>query len=188
MDLAALLQAYGYPLLALGCLIEGETLLVLAGFAAHEGHLDFTWVVVIAAVAGFVGDQVFFWLGRRHGAALLARFPSLAARAGPVHRLLDRWHGGVIVFVRFAYGLRIAGPVIIGTSGIAAWRFACFNAVGALLWAVVIASAGWLFGRAVETVLGEIHRFELWALGLFALVGGLLWLRWRSRARQRGRG
>ncbi|MCU0950463.1 MAG: DedA family protein [Burkholderiaceae bacterium] len=186
MELPALLQTYGYALLAVGCLLEGETVLVLAGFAAHEGHLDFTVVVMVAAIAGFSGDLAFYWLGRRHGAALLARFPSIAAQADRVHRLLDRWHGWVIVFVRFAYGLRIAGPVIIGSSGVAPARFALFNAIGASLWAVTIASAGWFFGRAVQTVLGEIHRFELWALGLAAL-GAALWLLWLLRRTRAGR-
>lgn len=184
MDLPALLASYGYAIVALGCLLEGETILALAGFAAHEGHLDFTVVVVIAAAAGFTGDQIAFWLGRRHGPALLARYPSIAGQAARVHRLVDRWHGWVIVFVRFAYGLRIAGPVIIGSSGIAPWRFALFNAIGALLWALLVAGAGWFFGRAVETLLGDIHRFELWALLLVALVGGA-WLLWRLTAGRR---
>jgi membrane protein DedA with SNARE-associated domain len=184
MDIAALLQTWGYPLLALGCLLEGETVLALAGFAAHEGHLHFSSVVVVAATAGFIGDQIFFWLGRRHGAAMLARFPSLAAETARVHRLVDRWHGWVIVLVRFAYGLRIAGPVTIGTSGISPWRFALFNAIGAAIWAPLVAGAGWFFGRAVETLIGDIHRFELWALAL-ASVFGAAWLVWRWRRGQR---
>jgi len=184
MDLPALLQTYGYALVALGCLLEGETVLALAGLAAHEGHLDFTVVVGVAAVSGFIGDQVFFWLGRRHGDRMLARFPSIAAQAGRVHRLIERWHAWVIVLVRFAYGLRIAGPVLIGTSDVPAWRFALFNAIGAAIWAPLVAGAGWVFGRAVETLLGDIHRFELWALALAALFG-LGWVVWSLRARRR---
>ena len=183
MDTATLLQTYGYPLLALGCLLEGESILALAGFAAHEGHLHFGRVVLVAAVAGFAGDQVFFWLGRRHGARMLARFPSIAREAARVHRLIESWHGGVIVGVRFAYGLRIAGPVLIGSSGVAPWRFTLFNALGAALWAPLVAGAGWFFGRAVEVLLGDIHRFELWALALLAAFAAA-WLLWRWRARR----
>jgi membrane protein DedA with SNARE-associated domain len=187
MDFSALLHTYGYPLLALGCLLEGETILALAGFAAHQGHLDFALVVLIAAVCGFIGDQTFFWLGRRHGAQMLARFPSIGAQADRVHRLIERWHAWVIVLVRFAYGLRIAGPVLIGTSDVAPWRFALFNAIGAAIWAPLIAGAGWFFGRAVEAVLGDIHRFELWAVALAALFGAS-WLLWRLLQRSRRHG
>jgi membrane protein DedA with SNARE-associated domain len=184
MDFSTLLQTYGYPLLALGCLLEGETLLALAGFAAHEGHMQFATVVAIAAIAGFLGDQGFFWLGRRHGVQMLARFPSIATQADRMHDLIARWHGWVIVLVRFAYGLRIAGPVLIGTSQVAPWRFALFNAIGAAIWAPLVAGAGWFFGRAVEVLLGDIHRFELWALALAALFGGS-WLLWRLMQRAR---
>ena len=173
-----LIQDWGYWALALGCLLEGETVLILAGFAAHEGHLNPVNVVAIAAVAGFVGDQIFFWLGRRHGPALLARWPRLDAPAERLQRLLERWHAWVIVFVRFAYGLRIAGPVLIGMSGLAGWRFALFNAIGALFWACVVGGVGWLFGEAAQAMLGKLHHIEGWLLLGLALAGFGVWL-WR---------
>jgi membrane protein DedA with SNARE-associated domain len=88
MNLGALIESHGYWVLAIGCLLEGETLLVLAGFAAHRGYLNPGAVLAIAATAGFVGDQFYFWLGRRHGPAILSRWPSLADQSDRVDRLL----------------------------------------------------------------------------------------------------
>src|SRR5215467_3567786 len=139
MDLHELISTHGYWVLTLGCLLEGETLLVLAGFAASRGDLDIFAVVGIAAAAGFVGDQFFFWLGRVHGTAVLARFPSVAHQGERVFRLIERYQAWVVVGVRFAYGLRIAGPIIIGTSRIPASRFLIFNALGAMIWAPLVA-------------------------------------------------
>ena len=89
----------------------------------------------------------------------------------------------MIIGVRFAYGLRVAGPVLIGTTPISALRFALFNAVGALIWAVLLASVGWLFGHAAELVLGQIRHLEGWLL--LGLAGGaaVLWLLRRYRQR-----
>lgn len=176
-----LLQTHGYWVLALGCLLEGETLLILAGYAAHRGLMDPAAVLAIAAVAGFAGDQLFFWLGRHHGPALLARWPSLAQRSAQVGALLHRWHEAFIVGLRFAYGLRIAGPVLMGTMPISAWRFAQFNALGAVLWACVIAGIGWVFGAAAEAWLGELRHAEGWIVaGLAAaLAAYALWRRRR---------
>ena len=176
MTLDALIQTHGYWLLAVGCLLEGETLLLLAGFAAHRGHLNPLAVLAVAATAGFAGDQIFFWLGRRHGAAVLARWPALLQHVDRVHGLLERWRDGVVVLVRFAYGLRIAGPVIIGMSKMPAWRFAACNAIGALLWALIIGGAGWVFGQAAEAMLGRIQDIEVWVLLALALLAGLAWL------------
>lgn len=63
----------------------------------------------IAAVAGFLGDQFYFWLGRRHGPAVLARWPSLTRQTDRVHRWLTKSGVALIIGVRFAYGLRAAG-------------------------------------------------------------------------------
>ena len=183
MDLPALIQTHGYWVLALGCLLEGETVLLLAGFAAHRGQLQLPLVIAVAALAGFVGDQGFFWLGRRHGAAVLARWPAVARQAGRVQGLVARWHDAVTVFVRFAYGLRVAGPLVLGMSAMPAWRYAAFNALGALLWAALVGGAGWVFGQAAEAALGRAHGIEAWLLGGLALVALLAWW-WRRRKRR----
>jgi membrane protein DedA with SNARE-associated domain len=187
MDLHALISTHGYWVLALGCLIEGETVLLLAGFAAFRGHLNIGAVIALGAAAGFTGDQIFFWLGRRHGSAVLARFPSVAQQADRTFRLIEKYQAWVIVGVRFAYGLRIAGPIIIGTSQIRPLKFMLFNALGALLWATAIGGAGYLFGEAATAMLGQLHDIEIWLLlglaGLALVV--LLVQRQRARARLR---
>ena len=175
MTLAVLIETHGYWLLAVGCLLEGETILILAGFAAHRGYLDPVAVLAIATIAGFAGDQFYFWLGRHRGAALLRRWPALAQQAERVLRLLAHYHEAMIIGLRFAYGLRIAGPVLLGTTPLPAWRFAAFNALGALLWAVLIGSLGWLFGDVAEAVFVHVRRAEGWLLLGLAVAGALFW-------------
>ncbi|MDE2612139.1 MAG: DedA family protein [Burkholderiales bacterium] len=164
---ADLISSYGYWILAIGCLLEGETVLLLAGFAARSGRLDPLAVFVIAAVCGFAGDEIAYWIGRRHGGWLLARWPLLARRSRRVRALLERRHALAIVMLRFAYGLRLAGPVVIGMTDVPPWRFVTFNALGALLWAAAIGALGWTFGEAAHRLLGRLHHFEGW---LFALL------------------
>jgi membrane protein DedA with SNARE-associated domain len=178
MDLGQLIETHGYWVLALGCLLEGETILALAGFAAHRGYLELHWVLAVAAACGFAGDEFFFWMGRRHGAALLARAPRIAHHAERLHRLIERHHSWVIVSVRFAYGLRIAGPILIGASRVSSWRFAAYNAVGAVIWAVLIAGLGWTLGQAIESVFGEIRRLEAVVIvGVLVLAGAYALIR-----------
>jgi membrane protein DedA with SNARE-associated domain len=183
MDLGALIETHGYWVLALGCLLEGETVLLLAGVAAYRGYLELPWVIGIAAVAGFAGDQFYFWLGRHHAARVMARWPWVAGQARRVQGLIERHHAWLIVGVRFAYGLRIAGPILLGTAPIPALRFALFNAIGALLWAALIGGLGWLAGTAVQRLLGEVHRIEAWLFVAFAALAlGVRFARaWRRR-------
>ncbi len=176
MDVAGLIQSYGYPALAVGTVLEGETILIAAGFAAHRGYLNLFAVIGIAALCGFIGDQFFFWLGRLRGPAALKRWPAVARQSERVHRLIERYHASVIIGVRFAYGLRIAGPILIGMSPISGVRFALLNGFGAMLWAMLIAAVGWLFGQAAEALFDKVERIEGWLLlGLLA-TGGVIWL------------
>jgi membrane protein DedA with SNARE-associated domain len=176
VDLGSLIETHGYWVLAAGCLLEGETILVLAGLAAERGYLHPFGVVVVASITAFIGDQILFWLGRWRGPALLARWPSVAAKAGRVHDLIHRYHTPVIIGMRFAYGLRIPAPILIGMSPVPALRFAVINAFGAILWACIVGGLGWLSGRLAETVFGDIKHIEVWLfLGLVA-VAATIWL------------
>jgi membrane protein DedA with SNARE-associated domain len=88
--LQQLVEQYGYWAVAIGTLLEGETLLILGGFAAHRGYLELPWVVAVAALGGWAGDQFWFWMGRSRGSALLERLPRLKQHAGRVEQLLAR--------------------------------------------------------------------------------------------------
>ena len=181
MSLPQLLTDYGYWAVFVGSLLEGETILILAGFAAHRGYLSLYMVIVLAFCGGTLGDQIYFFVGRRNGVALLRRFPRLAGPAERVNRLLLRYHEVLIIGVRFMYGVRILGPIVIGMSELPAWRFVLFNAIGAAIWAVVITGLGFLFGRAMQVLLVEAQQYEEMAflviVAIALLLGFIHWLR-----------
>jgi membrane protein DedA with SNARE-associated domain len=183
MSLSGLITDYGYVALFVGTLLEGETMLILAGFAVHQGYLQLQWVIVIALLGGFLGDQFYFWLGRRHGAWVLSHFPRLIPVFERANKLIERYHEVLIVGIRFLYGLRTVGPFAFGVSAVPAWRFVIFNALGATIWAIGIGSAGYLFGQVMELWLHNLQRVEE-VLLLVLLFGGLTfwgWRRWQSR-------
>jgi membrane protein DedA with SNARE-associated domain len=183
MSLTELLSQYGYFALFAGCLLEGETLLLLAGLAAHHGYLSFPVVVAVAFVGGTLGDQVGFFVGRRYGESLLGRWSSMEAPAARVRRLIDRHAGLLIIGVRFMYGLRLIGPVAIGMSAVPARKFIVFNLIGAAIWAVGVSSAGYLFGHAIEWLIVDLERLEKIALvcAVVVVVAVLLLRRGRRR-------
>jgi membrane protein DedA with SNARE-associated domain len=181
MTLTDLIATHGYWLLALGCFLEGETILVLAGVAARLGYMDIWAVLGIAVACGFAGDQFFFWLGRRYGTRVVARFPAIALKAERVHRLIERYDALVVVLVRFAYGLRIAGPIFIGMSAIPRHRLVIFNLLGAAQWAIAVAGLGWLFGKGAEHMLTQSHSIQEWVLLAVAVLAVVIW--WIKRER-----
>ena len=181
MDLAQLITDYGYWIVLAGTLLEGESVLVLAGFAVHRGLLDLSTVIAVAVIGGFLGDQAFFFAGRRYGERLLARFPKQAAPAARAKELLAKYHIPVILGVRFMYGLRAVLPFTIGMSGIPALRFQILNLIGAAIWASSGAALGYLLGDAAERLLGRLEHYEGILFLLIAAAALGYW--WFSRRR-----
>ena len=103
-----------------------------------------------------------------------------------MRELLNRYHAWLIVGVRFMYGLRIVGPIAIGMSQVPRWRFLGFNMLGAVLWALLIPSVGYVFGASVAAVFGSAER---WAVAVVVVVGALVWgiAAWVHRRRRRDR-
>ncbi len=170
MNLQFIVEHYGYAAVFAAAIFEGETLYVIGAFMAHLGYLKLPLVMAAAAAGAFVGDNLWFWLGRRRGPALLARFPRVAAAVPKVDAMIARWRFGAVVMLRFAVGLRTAGPAIVGMGRMPVWEFMAANAVGALLWAAVVGMLGWFFGAAAERWLGDIKALEEIAIGVVALL------------------
>ena len=181
MSLPGLLTDYGYLAVFIGCLLEGETILVLAGIAAQQGLLSLPAVVALAFLGGTLGDQIFFFIGRRYGQALLRQWSRFAPAAQRVNALLRRHDAWLIVGVRFMYGLRIAGPIAIGMSDVPALRFLAFNLLGAAIWAVVVSGVGYVFGQSLQWLIADLAHFEEIALvviiGVAVLIAVVLRLR-----------
>lgn len=176
-----LIQTYGYLALFLGTFAEGETVLVLGGIAAHLGHLTLGWVMVAAFFGSLLGDQTVFLIGRLWGRSFLARRPWLQPRVEKVQRLLERHHVLILLSFRFFYGLRNLIPIVVGTTRIRVARFVLFNTIGAAVWAVTVATGGYLLGAAMETLLGKM---KIVTLGLVAAVGLAVWIVYRLRQRR----
>jgi len=185
LTLESFIRDYGYLAVFVGTFLEGETILLMAGFAAQRGYLSLPEVIAVAFLGGFAGDQLYFHLGRRHGSALLERFPSLRERTEAVRRLLFRFHALLIPALRFVYGMRVIGPMALGMSAVPPRRFLALNLAGAALWAALIAGAGYFFGRALELLVRDLARFEAAVFGLMAAVGVAAWLVLHRRGKHR---
>lgn len=168
-------ENYGYLAVVIGTLLEGETILIIAGFLAHRGYLDLSWVCVAAFVGTFCGDQLFFYLGRRRGPALIERRPAWRAKSQRVFELLRRHQVWVILGFRFLYGFRTVTPLIIGASRVPPLRFFALNGIGAAVWAAALGTLGYLLGQTLERILTEVRHYELQVLAGIAALGTLVW-------------
>jgi membrane protein DedA with SNARE-associated domain len=176
MTIESLIQTYGYVAIFVGTFLEGETVLILSGLAAHQGYLHLPWVILAAFAGTLFGDQLYFYLGRWHSHAMLAKHPGWQARVNKAQRLLERYRTMVIISFRFMYGLRTVTPFVIGMSRVPTATFIILNVMSALAWALVMGVGGYFFGHALEIIIGDIKHYELVVLGAVVIIGVMLWV------------
>lgn len=187
MSLADWVAHYGYVAVAVGCLLEGETVLLLAGVAVHRGLLELPVVAAVAFIASFAGDQTWFAVGRRYGEPLIRRFAFVQRALPRIQDLILRHQNLLVLGIRFMIGLRIAGPVLMGWSRVPVVRFMLLNLVGAALWVAVIGGGGYYFSALMERLLPDLRRAEEALLAAAGVAGLALhgWRGWRGRVARR---
>ena len=178
-----LIVAYGYWALFAGTLLEGETILVIGGLIARLGFLDLPLVMLVAFLGSFAGDQFYFYLGRIKGKDLLSRHLKWQRRVDRIQRHIEKYQNLIMIGFRFVYGMRIMTPFVIGMSkNIKTSRFIAFNTIGAVLWSIIIAGAGYFFGYAIENFIKDVKQYEFYAILIVAVTGVCLWIFHQLRA------
>jgi phosphatidylglycerol lysyltransferase len=179
----SLLLKYGYALLFLGVVVEGEAVLLAAGILASRGFLRLPVVIAVAVSANSLADQVYFRLARLRGRDWLFRRFGRHPRFRWLMGLLGRGGGVALVASRFAFGLRIAIPAACGALGMGVRAFTLLDLLAGVVWAVPIAALGFWAGGATEPLLDGVRRYEEGvALALFVSIAVLLALRHARRA------
>jgi membrane protein DedA with SNARE-associated domain len=149
-----------------GLPIPGETSILIGGALAAGGDLDLPLVWVFAASGAIIGDNIGYLIGRFFLRRILTGSGRLAHRLErSVERseVFFRRHGGKTVFFgRWLPVLRVTAAWMAGASHMEWRRFAVFNALGGIGWAVTISTLGYVAGKSADIVVG--------VLGILALV------------------
>ncbi|WP_296178179.1 DedA family protein [Pseudomonas sp. UBA1879] len=188
IDINYLLANYGYWAVFIGCLLEGETILILGGLAAHQTSLRLIDVIAVATLGGMLGDQILFWTGRYFGPRIMPKLHRQQAAIDRVSALIERYPTASIFSVRFLYGMRLVGPLVIGASRLSPIRFSLVNLLGAAVWATLFVMGGYWAGEALEHFLGNLKPYRLPILmGVVVIAAGVAWYR-HQRAKKRAQG
>jgi membrane protein DedA with SNARE-associated domain len=170
------IQNYGYIAVFFGSVLEGETVLILAGYSMSRGYLDPVPTFLLAVAGGTAGDSLYFWLGRRFGARLLRSLAVPRPYRARAKMVLRRWGRQAAFTTRFAYGLRLALPMLIGAARMPALLFHTFNLIAATLFAVLYLGLGFMFGEAVQEILGRVRPYEHRILLSVICLGAIIWI------------
>jgi membrane protein DedA with SNARE-associated domain len=170
-----LLLSYGYVIVFLGSIFEGDATLLCASFLARRNVMSFAGVLVTAAAATTLFNELVFYVSRKKGKDFLQKRVDRHPRYERVQRWVNRRSIVLLLFSRYLFGLRLAIPMACGATGMRAITFTAVNMAGAVLWVVPVGLVGFFVGNALEAVWHELRPWE-WhiACGVVVLVTGLL--------------
>jgi membrane-associated protein len=171
-------SVWTYPILFGICLgdavipaLPSETAVIVCGIQAARGELSLGWVIAVAALGAFLGDNTSYALGRWVGTPVVNRFfrgEVAQRRLEWAKRFLKERGSYVLVVARFVPGGRTATTFTAGVVQLR-WttQFAPYIFIAAILWAGYGALLGYLGGRTFEDK--PIYALLL-ALGIAAVI------------------
>jgi membrane protein DedA with SNARE-associated domain len=177
-----MLESMGVPL-------PGESALITAALYAGSTHrIDIFQVILVAAAAAIIGDNIGYLVGRSIGVRLLVRYGRylrLDAKRLKLGQYLFMRHGGKIVFFgRFVAILRTFAAFLAGANLMRWPRFLFMNALGGICWASLFGGGAYLFGEQINRVAGPLRLlFVIAAVG--AAAAGILFVRRYERQLER---
>lgn len=172
-----LLSKYGYLILFIWSVLEGELGLVMAGLLSHTGEMNIFLAIIVAGLGGFIGDQIFFYIGRFNRNYVQRKLNKHRRKFALATVLLNRYGWYIIFIQRYLYGLRTIIPISIGTTKLCWKKFAIINIISAFIWSSTTIVLTYIFGKPILTFLNYIKNH--WYIAIpFAIVISLLVLRY----------
>ncbi len=183
-----LVTTFGYGIVAafillecIGIPIPGETVLLVAAGFAGAGKLSIAAVIIVASGAGVLGGTGGYWLGRLLGIGFVERWGRyVGLTRDKIQRLTDFFirNGATTVFFgRFISILRTYLSVFAGISKMPYLPFTVFNALGAVVWASIFGTIGYVFGKHIDEVENSVRIFGWGALLGTAMIFATWYLR-----------
>lgn len=167
---------WGYLILFIWSIFEGELGLIFAGIAAHTGHMNVILAVFVAGLGGFVGDQIYFYIGRFNKGYIQRHLKKQRRKLALAHLLLQKYGWPIIFIQRYMYGMRTIIPISIGLTRYSAFKFAIINLISAWIWAGITIVLAWFFGEQILHLLGKLknHPYIFIVLAVLFLVA-VIW-------------
>lgn len=180
--LQELARLYGYWAVFVGIAIEnmgiplpGETIVIVGGFLAGSGELNYWWVLGSAIAGAVLGDNFGYWVGRFGGWQLLVKIGRFfRLQEQQLEQAKDRYSKNAVQAVfwgRFVTLLRIFAGPLAGITQMPYRQFLLCNFGGAAVWSTTIVSIAFFLGKAVslEQIVAWVAQLGVVTL-LFVIV------------------
>jgi membrane-associated protein len=185
--LVAGLVVFAEDALALGFVLPGETVALLAGAAAKLGHAPLVGVLIVVIAAAIVGDSVGYEVGRHLGPRVLRLriFAERRERVDDARAFLARRGGAAVFLGRWTAFFRAVMPFLAGTARMPYPKFLAWNAAGGLTWGATVVLLGYAAGASYAQVEKSFGRDAAFVVLAIVVIAAVVWRIRKHRAERR---
>jgi len=153
-----------------------EISLLTVGYLASLAYFDPFLVGAVAVLSFLATDAISFFLARAGSTAIKRRMkkPERHSIRAYVARNLEKNLPGTIITICFIPRMRLWGPLVAGSSGIAYKKFIAFDAIGVALFTILYESLGYFFGVSLSAIFAELKSMQTAIFVSILLVLGLI--------------
>ncbi len=130
--------------------LPGDSLIFAAAAFAAMGMLNIYALLGLLMVAAILGDTVNYEIGRIFGDKLINIAGGKLIKKehlDKTNKFYEKHGGKTIIFARFIPIVRTLAPFVAGIGKMQYRHFISFNAIGGILWVLVVSSLGFFFGN-----------------------------------------
>ena len=146
-----------------GLPIPAVPVLLAAGALAGAGKMNLALAVVWGLTACFIGDLIWYYLGRYRGRQVLSLLCRISLEPDSCVRrtedLFVRQGMRSLIIAKFIPGLGTITPALAGLFKVRIAQFLLYDGIGALLWTVAFIAPGYLFSNQLEKLAEHAARF-----------------------------
>lgn len=164
-------------------IIPSEVVLPFSGFAAEKGELTYVGVLVAATVGSVIGSLVLYYVARLFG---WERIDLITKKYGKYIGVkqkdidaagdyFEKREKSFIFFGRFIPGVRSVIAIPAGLRGMNVRDFTILTTLGALVWNIVLVTAGYQLGAEYDRIEKYISPISKVMVAL-VVVGAAIWL------------
>lgn len=138
-----------------GFFLPGDSLLFAAGLFASQGMFNIYLIIPISIVAAILGNNVGYYTGKKLDKALFNKRGSFwfsPKRVHEAHVFFEKKGAIALILARFVPAVRTFVPIIAGVGEMPYRTFFKFNALGGILWGILLPTLGYTLGKTVPNI------------------------------------
>ena len=173
-ELAGKLEEVGYLLLFVYSLGGGFIGLATAAVFASIGKMSIWVVVLLAAIANFLGSSALYFFGMEYKHTAMESLRKHRRKLALAHLLMKQKGSYVIFIQKFIYGLKTIIPLAAGIIRYNKSKFLWLNAFASIVWACTVGASAYYAGEVIISIIGSANEYPfvppIAALAIFSIL------------------